>query len=232
MAIRGIVFDKDGTLFQYQGTWARWCDAVLERLCCGDAALKATLADAVGFDLARQDFLAGSLIVGGSAGEVNEAWAAHLPDTTVAEIDAIAVEELSNLPNLPVCDLKALFSELSARGIKLGIATNDYEAGATMQLKDAQIGEFFSFVCGFDSGYGAKPGAGMIEGFCKETGLPVNEVAMVGDSTHDLGAGRAAKVALNVGVLTGPAGRDDIIHLADVVLEDISELPRLLDGLK
>ncbi|MEM7439708.1 MAG: HAD family hydrolase [Pseudomonadota bacterium] len=228
MTIRGIVFDKDGTLFQYAGTWALWCDSVLDRLSAGDAALKAKLAEAVGFDVAAQDFLAGSLIVGGSAGEVNTAWAEHLPDWDLEAIDAVAVEALEKLPTLPVCDLTALFSELTGRGLKLGIATNDYEAGATMQLIDAGVAEFFSFVCGFDSGHGAKPGPGMIDGFCAATGIPADAVAMVGDSTHDLGAGRAAKVGMNVGVLTGPAEHHDIAHMADHVLADISELPGLL----
>jgi len=231
MIIRGIVFDKDGTLFQYAGTWAHWCDSVLDRLSADDGVLKARLAATVGFDMATGDFLPGSLIVGGSAGEVNEAWATHLPDWSVDRIDAVAVEALATLPTLPVCDLPVLFSELTARGIRLGIATNDYEASAKMQLKDAGIAGFFSFVCGFDSGYGAKPGPGMIDGFCAATGLPAAEVAMVGDSIHDLGAGRAAQVGMNVGVLTGPAGREDIAHMADHILADIGALPGLLDRL-
>ena len=52
-------------------------------------------------------------------------------------------------------------------------------------------------------------------------------VAMVGDSSHDLEAGRNAGVGLNVGVLTGPAKHQDIKHLADVILPDISALPSL-----
>jgi phosphoglycolate phosphatase len=47
---------------------------------------------------------------------------------------------------------------------------------------------------------------------------------MVGDSTHDLQAGRAAGMRC-VGVLTGMAPRDVLAPHADVVLENIGALP-------
>ena len=47
---------------------------------------------------------------------------------------------------------------------------------------------------------------------------------MVGDSTHDLIAGRAAGMH-TVAVLTGLAVREDLENLADMVLPDVSHLP-------
>ena len=231
MTIRGIVFDKDGTLFEYRGTWAAWCSAVIDELSGGDTAVANRLAKAVGFDRAEQDFIPGSLIVNGAAGDVNAAWAAELPGVSAEAVNEVAIRNLENLPNLPVCDLPKLFATLKARGLKLGLATNDYEVAAHQQLREVGVDGLFDFVCGFDSGHGAKPGPGMIEAFCRETGLGVGAVAMVGDSTHDLGAGRAANAGMNIGVLTGPAAASDIAHLADHILSDISEIPALLDQL-
>ena len=48
-------------------------------------------------------------------------------------------------------------------------------------------------------------------------------MVMVGDSLHDLVAGRAAGMQ-TVGVLTGPACRDELAPCADVVLPDIGHL--------
>ena len=225
MAIKGLVFDKDGTLFHYGATWMVWCDLVLEDLSHGNAGKKQELADAVGFDLKTQNFLPGSLIVNASAGEINARWAELLPDQTEADVDAVAIKHLGELPSLPVCDLKVLFSKFRADGLKLGLVTNDYEQGAWQQLEAEGISELFDFVAGFDSGHGAKPAAGPLLAFGKATGLAMEDIAMVGDSTHDLGAGRAAQVGMNIGVLTGPAEAGDIAHLADVVLADISEIP-------
>lgn len=230
MTIKGIVFDKDGTLFEYQGTWAAWCRAVIADLSGNDAALATRLAAAVGFNAETDDFVPGSLIVNGAAGDVNAAWAAHLPAMSLDDVNTVAIKNLENLPDLPVCDLTALFDNLVSRGIALGLATNDYEAAAYQQLRSVGVVDQFDFVCGFDSGHGAKPGPGMIEAFCQATGLLPSAVAMVGDSTHDLGAGRAASVGATIGVLTGPARADDIAHLADHIVADISAIPALLDS--
>jgi phosphoglycolate phosphatase len=67
-------------------------------------------------------------------------------------------------------------------------------------------------------------------GFCEQTGLTPAEVAVVGDSTHDLEMARAAGAGLCVGVLTGPATHDDLAHLADVVLGSAVELAAYLEG--
>ncbi|MEJ6708792.1 MAG: HAD family hydrolase [Amylibacter sp.] len=230
LAIKGLIFDKDGTLFQYGDTWAVWCDLVLAELSRGEGAKLRELAQAVGYDPETKEFLAGSMVVGASAGEINQAWADLLPDWSFADVDAVAVKHLESLPSLPVCDLKALFSGMKAKGMKLGIVTNDYEAGAVQQLADEGVSELFDFVAGFDSGHGAKPDAGPLLAFGKAVGLAMDEIAMVGDSTHDLGAGRAAKVAQTIGVLTGPALEADIAHLADMILADISEIPAKLWG--
>lgn len=228
MAIKGMVFDKDGTLFHYGATWTIWCDLVLEDLSKGEQVKKRELAGAVGFDLDSNSFLPGSLIVNASAGEINHVWASLLPELTEDDVDAVAVKHLGSLPSVPVCDLKALFSDLRAQGIKLGLVTNDYEEGAHQQLNQEGIADLFDFISGFDSGHGVKPAAGPLLAFGAATGLSMDQVAMVGDSTHDLGAGRAAKVAMTIGVLTGPADTDDIAHLADVVLQDISGIAAVL----
>jgi phosphoglycolate phosphatase len=47
---------------------------------------------------------------------------------------------------------------------------------------------------------------------------------MVGDSRHDLIAGRAAGMPV-VAVLTGVAGADELAPVADAVLPDIGHLP-------
>ena len=50
---------------------------------------------------------------------------------------------------------------------------------------------------------------------------------MVGDSTHDLMAGRAAGMP-TIGVLTGMAGAATLAPYADIVLSNIGEIPGIL----
>ena len=76
---------------------------------------------------------------------------------------------------------------------------------------------------GCDSGWGGKPAPGQLLEFLRRFNLTPSRVAMVGDSRHDLDAGRAAGMHA-VAVLTGMAVRDDLTDHADVVLDDISAL--------
>ena len=87
-----------------------------------------------------------------------------------------------------------------------------------------------AFVAGYDSGYAPKPQPGQILAALEHMGVGAGEAAMVGDSSHDLLAGRAAGVR-TIGVLTGTASRTDLAPLADVVLDDIGAIPDWLDGL-
>ena len=58
-------------------------------------------------------------------------------------------------------------------------------------------------------------------------GLAPERVVMVGDSTHDLVAGRRAGMQ-TLGVLTGMAGEEELAPLADAVLPDIGHIPAWL----
>ena len=222
--IKGILFDKDGTLFDLAATWVVWCERVFEELAGGDTALMDAMAEQTGFDRATRSFQIGARAISASSEEVNQTLATVLGHPNTEQVHAVALRHLGGLPCHPVCDLPRLLNGLRERGLTLGVATNDYEIGAKNQLGDAGITDLFDFVCGFDSGFGAKPGPGMIDGFCTSVGLRPDQVAMVGDSAHDMDAGRAAGVGCRVGVLTGSATRAYLSPMADLVLDDISEL--------
>ncbi len=229
-AFKAVLFDKDGTLFAFTETWAHFCDRMFDALAGADEALKDKLAVASGYRRDDRSFVTGSLIVNASAEEVNAAWAAHLPGTTLRDIEALNRTALTDLPIVPTCDLHAVLGALRDRGLALGVATNDYEAGAVTQLRKADILPLFDFVCGSDSGYGRKPGPGMIHGFCDRQGIDPADLIFVGDSKHDMDCGDAAGVGCRVGVLTGPATVEDLGPHASVVLPSIADLPAWLNG--
>ena len=229
VVIKGVLFDKDGTLFKYGNTWQIWCDRVIKSLAADDLKLQKALADGCGYDIETKTFKPGSLVVNASAHEINLAWAKIHPRLDYKKIEAIGVEKLQNLPVIPVCDLSEMLASLKALGMVVGCATNDFESSAKTQLSEADINEQFDFICGFDSGFGGKPGPGMLKAFAEKCGIKPSEVAMVGDSTHDLHCGRSAGAALCVGVLTGPAEAEDIQDHADVILGSVALLPEYLN---
>jgi phosphoglycolate phosphatase len=126
--------------------------------------------------------------------------------------------------------LVPFLTSLRTRGLRLGVATNDTEAPARAHLEAHGITGLFDFVAGYDSGYGPKPGPGMCLAFAKSQGLDPARVVMVGDSLHDLVAGRAAGMR-TVAVLTGVARHADLVGHADSVLPDIGGLSDWLDAM-
>lgn len=227
--LSGVVFDKDGTLFDFHATWGGWAARLLADLVPDDAGRRQALADALGYDLARQRFLAHSDVIAGTPGEVAALMLPFLPDweagPLVARMNRLAAEAAL----VETTPLRPLLSGLRARGLRIGLATNDAEEPARAHLEQAGVTALFDFVAGWDSGHGAKPGPGQILACARDFGLEPARLVMVGDSTHDLMAGRAAGAA-TVAVLTGLASAGELAPFADAVLPDIGHLPAWLDA--
>ena len=132
-------------------------------------------------------------------------------------------------PMVPAVPLRAVLSGLKARGLRLGLATNDTEMPARVHLEGAGVLDLFDYVVGCDSGFGGKPAPGQLNEFLRRFGLAPDRVAMVGDSRHDLDAGRAAGMHA-IAVLTGVATAVELAPHADVVLTDIAGIGPWIDA--
>ena len=223
--IEGIIFDKDGTLFDFQATWTAPFRRLLEEVAPG--ALFAPAAEALGYDAGAGRFRADSLVIASTTGEV--AWAlapvvGREPIDILETLDRIG----TSATQVPAVPLRPCLSALREVG-PLGLVTNDSEAPARAHLREADVLDLFDFVAGFDSGYGAKPDPGQLMGFADAVSLHPDTVAMVGDSRHDLLAAKAAGM-VPVGVLTGVAVASDLEDLAEVILPDIGHLAEWLSG--
>jgi len=219
-----ILFDKDGTLFDFHATWSIWAGQVIRDLACGDARAMARIAAAAHYDLDAERFRPTSPIIAGTNRAAAECIAAALPDRGADEIETHLMLAAAEAPLAPAVPLGPYLDGLRRQGLRLGVVTNDTEYGARAHLGASGVLERFDFVAGFDSGFGAKPAPGPLLAFARAVSSAPGRVVMVGDSTHDLIAGRAAGMAC-VGVLTGTASRADLAPLADAVLPDIGHLP-------
>ncbi|MEO0703271.1 MAG: HAD family hydrolase [Pseudomonadota bacterium] len=226
-----ILFDKDGTLFDFQATWSGWVAGMLRVMSRGDGTLEDVLAGAVGYDLLTGRFDPDSPVIAGTPYEVAEEMLPHLPDPPPL---SLLVERLNSAaaaaPMAEAVPLVPYLDGLLARGLRLGVVTNDAEAPARAHLAQVGVLTAFDIVIGCDSGHGAKPAPGPVLGALEALGARPEQAVMVGDSLHDLMAGRAAGVQ-TVGVLTGLAERADLAPLADVVVPDIGHLPGWFDSL-
>ena len=228
--IAAILFDKDGTLFDFDATWGAWARGVTFDLAGGDAAAAARLARVIGYDLTAGRFERHSPVIAGTVAEVAELIAPHLPGRDVAalvqQLDAAACRA----PQVAAVNLDRCLGGLRAAGLRLGVATNDSESSARAQLQREGVCGFFDFIAGYDSGFGGKPAPGQLLAFAAHLGVDPARVAMVGDSLHDMAAARAAGMRA-VAVLTGPATAETLAAAADVVLPTIDGLAGWLSAL-
>ena len=225
-----ILFDKDGTIFDFQATWGPFTHGFILDLARGTERA-GPLAEVMGYDLEAQLFLPHSLVVAGSVDEWVEAIHPLLPEWQRGDLVDHIKDQTAVARQVPAAPLEPLLSGLRANGYRLGIATNDGEAPVTRQLTDNGVHHHFDFVAGYDSGWGGKPGPGMLLAFAAHVGTDPADIVMVGDSTHDLEAARAAGMA-RVAVLTGTASEADLAPHADVVLPSIAALPAWLEATK
>ncbi|MEL7092004.1 MAG: HAD family hydrolase [Pseudomonadota bacterium] len=226
--VRAIIFDKDGTLFDFRTTWEAWAASFLRRVCGGDTDHAIRAGQAIGFDYTRAVFARDSVAIAGTMEEIAAALAPAFPGRSATEMTDILDAEAARAPQAEAVPLRPYLTGLRARGLHLGVATNDSEAPARAHLETAGVIDLLDFIAGADSGHGGKPAPGQLLAFCATVNIGPENVLMVGDSSHDLMAGRAAGMR-TVGVLTGMASETDLAPKADIVLPDIGAIPGWLD---
>lgn len=223
----GLIFDKDGTLFEFSASWEAWAMALVLDLAEGDKSRASVMGDAIGFHMESNSFRRDAIVITHTVGEIADTLTPLQTKLSSEEIARRMNAGAASAPMAPAVPLAPLLDTLRDGGICLGVATNDAEAPAQSHLEQAGIRDRFDFIAGCDSGFGGKPAPGQLLAFSEATGIAPERIAMVGDSTHDLEAGRRAGMR-TIGVLTGLASADDLAHLADVVLPDIGHIPPMV----
>ena len=99
---------------------------------------------------------------------------------------------------------------------------------AEAMLRATRIDHLFAFVAGYDGGHGDKPAPGLVLAFAAQCGLGTDEIAVVGDTPHDMEMARNAGAGLAIGVLTGSGNVSALAPLAHHVIADLGALAALL----
>ncbi|BCG84020.1 haloacid dehalogenase [Mesorhizobium sp. 113-3-9] len=229
--IKGILFDKDGTLVDFNATWLGVADFMAMDASDGDRWKADRLLAAAGFDFANRRFKPDSIFASGTNLDVVELWFPRLSNEdqmlAVARFNEItSVQGSAMAVALPgVVDTLAVLHKKSYR---LGVATNDSTSGAEKTLVTLGVAQLFDAAYGYDAVANPKPAPDTIQAFCDLTGLKPAEIAMVGDNRHDLEMARAGGCGLAVGVLSGTGTRESLAEIADVILDSVADLPDFL----
>ncbi|MDF1609459.1 HAD family hydrolase [Hoeflea sp. YIM 152468] len=228
--IKAILFDKDGTLVDFDRTWAAINRKGALIAADGDAALADVLLLACGMDPVTGKTRADSMFAAANAREIAAHMVAHgspfETEELMRRLDQTFVEGAES--PWPICDLKALMQTLADAGLSVGIASSDGEASILRTVEVLGLESHIGFIAGYDSGHGPKPEPGMLLAFAAHLGLKPSEVAMVGDNGHDMELARAAGAGAAIGVLSGTGTRQTLAALSDLVIDSVADLPGLI----
>lgn len=217
---RAVIFDKDGTLLDFDATWNEAIGSAFDLVEDQDAKERA--AELFGYDLAGRCVLPHSAFVS----ETSETTDNLIADLIDIDTFKRTINEASQRNIVANKGATAAMVALIDQGWKLAVATNDSESCAVDHIEALGWSHFFTSVKGFDSGHGSKPGPGMVLAAAEECGALEGVYVMVGDSVHDVLAGRAA------GAVTVAIGHQSAaLHLADMQIEELGELVELVDSL-
>jgi phosphoglycolate phosphatase len=231
--IKGILFDKDGTLIDFDRTWFEVADLMALKAASGSRSRADHLLVEAGYDFGLRRFKADSVFAAGTNADLIALWyPGQSPGerrSTIEEYDRFVGENASAKPyGLP--GVKDTIEKLHRQGYRMGVATNDSTKGAEQTLAALGMSQLFDAAYGYDAVANPKPAPDTVRAFCDLTGCKASEVAMVGDNRHDMEMARAAGVGMAIGVLSGNGTRETLSPLADILIGSVADLPGLLSG--
>lgn len=218
---RTIVFDLDGTLIDS----ARDVGAAVNRVLAEHGLAP--------IDEATQRTLMGE----GGRVRTRKAFALRGVTLDDAALAARVGDFIRHYAERPVVHTRAYdgvaetLDRLAAAGIRLAVCTNKYEDSARDILRRLGLMAAIDDVAGADTFDVRKPDPGHILKLLARMDADRTTAAMVGDSVHDVHAGRRAglpTVAVSWGYTETP------VHLlgADAVVERFTDIPATLAGLR
>lgn len=222
-----IIFDKDGTLVDLHTPWGRWAEDVAQRL--APHVPPQELLARIGWDAATGRIGAETPLAIAPIDEMRAVLATIMYEhglgwtaATTAAREAMRAPTIVAAP--AVCPLQPLFERLRANGITIAVITTDDHAGAIRDLEPLGVLPYIHTIVGGDAGIPIKPAPDTVLAVSERTGIAPDCTAVVGDSLADLAMGRAANVALTVGLLSGSGTQEILAPLADVVIPSVCML--------
>ncbi len=239
MKIDAIIFDKDGTLIDFDAFWVGVSigalEDILSRLGRDDIPIDEILG-AYGVENGVTDM--NGVLCKGTYAEMGDILAdiltRHGCRIGAGEAEHLVTEAYKKCVDcgkiLPTCQgLYEALSELKKRKISLAVVTTDNPEITRKCLSTLGIYELFDKIYTDDGLTPTKPAPDAALDFMKRVGTVADRTLMVGDTMTDVAFARNAGIRV-IGVCKTEAGRAQLLQYADGVISEISELPRVIEG--
>ena len=238
MKTKYIVFDKDGTLMDFEKFWVKILkisiEAILKKynapIRLAQDVCKAYGADGEVVDI-NGIFCSGTYEMMGKA--IYDIFEKNGIKADLDELCTATKDEFYSSYSLgeivPACnDIEGLFNKISSLGIKAVLVTSDDEFGAKKCLDEFKITKHFDKIYADDGINPPKPDPYYINRLISENGAKKEEIVMVGDTLTDMSFAKNAGVKA-VGVAKSIENKNILMPYADAVIDDISQILDVID---
>jgi len=236
--LKGIIFDKDGTLFDYSAVWH---DVIVKSI---DKSFensknklkekrKKDLITLLGLDENGKTNSKGVIFSHGKINITKKGLRYCItnlmrPSTLVKhtkeiqEYNNVFIEE--KIKSMDFSKQKNLFLKLKDLGYKIAIVTVDTRISANIFVKHMGLENLVDYISTKDDDFKNKPNPDSFIHFCNKFNLKTTEVAMVGDTLSDMKYGINSKAGYLVGLLWGANDIENLNKHANVVYPNIYSL--------
>ena len=228
---QAIIFDKDGTLIDFDFMWGSWTLQLADRLQTSiDLDVRQALCECYGYDIVRRKILPDGKLTCTPMWRLRELMVDVVRSLGLSTLEAAcAVEKAWHVPDpvtlaRPFTDLQKLFLNTHKLGIKLAIATTDDRDPTEAMLKAFGVKGLISTMICADDGIKAKPEPDMATTICQRMNIHPSNVIVVGDTVADLQMARSAGAGYVIGVLSGVGSLANLTPLADILIDTIDTL--------
>ena len=237
MKVDAIIFDKDGTLIEFDKFWVNVAEKAIESV-----LKKLQVVDNFGSEILQ------AIGVKDGVTDVNSILAKGTYLQIAQEIHKILTQSGYNF-NLEVLakevlngfndnysagevvpttlNLKELLLQLKSQNIRLAIVTTDNEYVTDMCLQKLGVKDLFDRIYTDDGKTPVKPNPYCVYDFCKNFDIDIENVIMVGDTLTDVEFAKNASIKV-IGIAKKAQNKLILENVADVVIEDLSLISQII----
>ncbi len=233
--IRGILFDKDGTLIDFNSIWIPLAFNLTDKLCNQYKLVnkdKAALLERIGIQ-SDGNILQNSIYASGTEEDIAEAFYIYIKEleTCPTEFDSVLKYVRYEIKTYmkshesqiqSVQDAGRTLAALRKMGLTLGVSTSDNEENTRVCLKATGLLKYFQYIGCPDDSRNPKPSGDILMDFGAKFSINPEEIAVVGDTATDIAFAKQNHAGLAIGVLSGAGYKEDFNEAADYILPSIA----------